>query len=341
MTIGEFRGKLAWGIVMELSRQVKIDLGIIEETTAKSDQNKEMIVEDEEPEEPPQQQQRQVPRPMQKQPKQEVEDLITEVHLGIFKNVTSQTNIQEFEDRIKQILESARGKTESEAKKRNIYITSDIIDQEVSRKLNEYGTSDYLKENLQKLYGWNTDDFKENIVGPDLYKERLAENIKKNSSDFIEAKKQAEAAATDLKNGMSFSEVVKKYSQGDSAKNEGELGWFNAEQILPELIMPVFNLGKNQMSDVIESSVGFHIVKLEDKKIEDNVQMVKVSQIFLRTQSFSDWLNEVEKDYKIIIPMKEFKWNSEDRTVEFRDKEMKDYEQELLKNPVNDPSILF
>jgi DNA-directed RNA polymerase II subunit RPB1 len=49
--------------------------------------------------------------------KEEVQNLLTEVHLGIFKNVTSQSNIQEFEIRVKQILEEARGKTESEAKK--------------------------------------------------------------------------------------------------------------------------------------------------------------------------------------------------------------------------------
>ncbi|HRY82103.1 MAG TPA: peptidylprolyl isomerase [Candidatus Moranbacteria bacterium] len=230
---------------------------------------------------------------------------------------------------------------ETEAKKRGIKITEELIDQEVDRKLKEYGTGEYLKDNLEKLYGWSIDDFKKNIVKPDLYQEKLFADIKKTDSSFAEAKKKIEEAQSDLKKGVIFSEVAKKYSKGESAKNGGALGWFSSEQMLPEVAEVIFSLEKNKQSEIIESPIGFHIVKLEDKKVQNGENMAKISQIFIPTETLNDWLSGVKKNYKMFVPIRRFFWNNETRQVEFRDKTLKDYEADLLKNPINDPSIIF
>lgn len=228
-----------------------------------------------------------------------------------------------------------------EAEKRGIEITADIIDQEVDRKLKEYGTGDYLRENLKKLYGWDLEDFKKNIVKPDLYREELAKNIIENDSTYVESGEKIKKALEELENGVAFSEVAIKYSDGESAKKGGELGWFSADQMLPEVAVKVFNLEKNEQSEIIQSSIGYHIVKVEDKKQENETDMLKISQIFVPTKSFPVWLLEAGKLHTIFIFSHNLVWNNESGQIEFKNEEMKNYEENLLKNPTNDPSLMF
>jgi len=230
---------------------------------------------------------------------------------------------------------------QKEAQKRGIVLTPEMIDQEVDRMLKEYGTGDILKNNLEKLYGWNIEDFKENIVKSDLYTEKLIGYMQENDPSFTVAKDKITKAQADLEDGMIFSDAVKKYSEGESAKDSGELGWFSADQMLPEVAVAVFPLSAGQQSEIIQSSIGYHIVKVGDKKTENDVAMVKVSQIFVRTQPFSDWLKAAEKKHRITVFLREFRWNDETQMVEFRSGDMRDYEKNMENSPSSDPSIIF
>lgn len=230
---------------------------------------------------------------------------------------------------------------ESEAKKRGIKLTSDIISQAVDRKLKEYGSEDSLLNDLEKLYGWNIEDFKENIVKPDMYKEKLFEFIKKSDPSYAEAEKKINQAKNDLTGGKSFEETARKYSEGQSAAAGGSLGWFSMDQMLSEVALAVVNLKKNQTSEIIESPIGYHIVKVTNTKTENEMPMFEISQIFIKTKSFSDWLLEMEKNRKIFIPLREFKWNGDFGQVEFNDNTMNEFEKNILKNSYNDPSVLF
>jgi len=230
---------------------------------------------------------------------------------------------------------------EAQAKNRGIKITKEIVDQEVDRKLKEYGTGDYLKENLEKLYGWDLDDFKENIVKPDLYREKLFAELRKTDSSYKEAQQKINQAKSELDGGLDFSAVAKKYSQGDSAQNGGALGWFSASQMLPEIAQVIFNFEKGQQSDVIESSIGYHIIKVEDVKIQNEERLFNVRQIFIPTKNFSQWLEDFEKEYNIFILMRRFTWDEQTNQVKFRSQSLNEYEQDLMENPVNDPTVLF
>lgn len=230
---------------------------------------------------------------------------------------------------------------EKEAKSKGIIITAEMVDQEVSRKLQEYGSENYLKDNLAKLYGWNLEDFKENIVKPDLYKEKLEEKIRQEDPSFAKAKAKIGKASEELKKGKDFSEVVKSYSEGESVQNEGELGWFSADQMLSEISQIVFKLNKGQTSEIIESPIGYHIIRVEDKKTQNNVDMVRVSQIIVRTKTFGQWLGEAEENISINIWIKGLRWNKENSRAEFKDGELRDFENNLDKNSPNDISVMF
>lgn len=224
---------------------------------------------------------------------------------------------------------------------RGIKITDDMVAQEVSRKLQEYGSGDYLKNTMLTLYGWQISDFEKNIVKPDLYKEKLKESVVQSDESFVKARENMKKAQDEIKNGKSFEETAKKYSIGESGKNGGELGWFSYDQIIPEVGSAAYIMKKGDTSDIIESSLGYHIINIEDKKTEENKEQVRIKQIFIKTTDFGDWLNTQMKSFKVFIPIKGFIWNKEQSGVDFTKDDMKAFEQKEFSSPSGDASVLF
>jgi peptidyl-prolyl cis-trans isomerase D len=82
-----------------------------------------------------------------------------------------------------------------------------------------------------------------------------------------EARKKAEDVLKQLKAGGNFSELAKKYSEDPgSGKNGGSLGWIGRGRTVPEFEQTAFSLGKGATSGLVQSSYGFHIIRLDDKQ---------------------------------------------------------------------------
>ncbi|MEK7598601.1 MAG: peptidylprolyl isomerase [Patescibacteria group bacterium] len=227
------------------------------------------------------------------------------------------------------------------AREKGIKISSDIVTQEVTRKIDESGSRDSVTENLKRLYGWDIKDFEEKMVKPDMYKQALEKSVKESDENMVADNDKITEALNALKNKEDFSETAKKYSEGDSAKNGGDLGWLTAEQMIPEIAVASFLLDKGARSDIIESPIGFHIIKVEDKKTEEGMDKFKIRQILVRSKTFADWLLGQEKSFNIYIPLDDFRWDKESQSVQFTDREMIDFENNLEINSPDDISVLF
>ena len=82
-----------------------------------------------------------------------------------------------------------------------------------------------------------------------------------------QAKAKADALLKDLKAGKDFAAAAKENSQDPgSAPNGGDLGYFEQGQMVPPFEQAAFALKPGEMSEVVETQFGYHIIKVADKQ---------------------------------------------------------------------------
>jgi peptidyl-prolyl cis-trans isomerase C len=79
---------------------------------------------------------------------------------------------------------------------------------------------------------------------------------------------EAKDIEAQLKNGADFAALAKQKSKDPGAAEGGDLGYFTKEQMVPEFAEAAFKLDKGQISDPVKTQFGWHIIKIEDKRIK-------------------------------------------------------------------------
>lgn len=84
-------------------------------------------------------------------------------------------------------------------------------------------------------------------------------------ADIEKIRAEAEKVLAEAKQGKDFTELAKKYSQDPSvAENGGDLGYFTRGKMVPAFADAAFSLKTGEISDLVRSPFGFHIIKIED-----------------------------------------------------------------------------
>ncbi len=90
---------------------------------------------------------------------------------------------------------------------------------------------------------------------------------------LVESVEEAEEILKQLNNGADFIELAKEKSTCPSASQGGDLGYFTKGQMVAEFEDSAFALGVGEISPVVETQFGYHIIKLLDKKPETAISL--------------------------------------------------------------------
>ena len=158
-------------------------------------------------------------------------------------------------------------------------------------------------EEMKKYYEENKDDFYTDTVTASHI---LLKTIDDNGNELSdkkkkEAKKKAEEALKKVKSGEDFAQVAKEYSEDSTASNGGELGTFGKGQMVSEFENAAFSMKPGEISDIIKTQYGYHIIKVtervdEQKSYDDVKDEIKST---LASQEYSKYIEKIEKNTKI------------------------------------------
>ena len=85
--------------------------------------------------------------------------------------------------------------------------------------------------------------------------------------DTAAALAKVDSILTKLKNGADFAELAKEYSQDPGSKDKGgDLGFFGRRQMVKEFDETAFNLKVGEVSGVVKTRFGYHLIKVTDQK---------------------------------------------------------------------------
>ncbi|MBN1391785.1 MAG: peptidylprolyl isomerase [Sedimentisphaerales bacterium] len=130
------------------------------------------------------------------------------------------------------------------------------------------------------------------------------------NTDPNKAKAAAKAKAEDLlkqiKDGADFAELAKASSDCPSAKEGGDLGLFGRGQMVPAFEEAAFALKPGQVSDIVETQFGYHIIKVTDRKNETFEEAKDEVMQILKQPKQADfaegYINSLKADAKIVYP---------------------------------------
>src|SRR5699024_10157377 len=120
---------------------------------------------------------------------------------------------------------------------------------------------------------------------------------------LVESEEEGQEALNMIEKGEDFGEVAIKASKDSvSSINGGDIGYLSEEDMLKEIKKAVLNLEVGQMSGLIKTELGYHIIYLEDKKDSlDELKNTIAKEI--KEEEYNEFVKEMIKDSNIKIYM--------------------------------------
>lgn len=147
---------------------------------------------------------------------------------------------------------------------------------------------------------------------------------------LIKDKETAEKVKKELDNGGDFAKLAKKYSEDDGTKEKGgELGYFSTGKMDKAFEDAAYKLKKGEVSGLVQSSYGYHIIEVQDKRDKKDYPSYDELKDSIRRELALDKVDQVKGQEKVEKLIKDAK-------IKVKDKQFKDLFKDGL-NPAGTP----
>jgi peptidyl-prolyl cis-trans isomerase D len=138
------------------------------------------------------------------------------------------------------------------------------------------------EEDLQQYYEENKEDYKKDPARKLKY---VAVNLEPSEVDKKIVKTKVDSIYNLAISGKNFAELAIQYSQGPSAPQGGDLGYFTRGKMVPTFEEAAFQLKKGDISDPVKTQFGWHIIKLIDKRTKNGAEEIQASHILIEEKA--------------------------------------------------------
>lgn len=189
-----------------------------------------------------------------------------------------------------------------------------LIEREVKEKVTAP-----TDEEIKKYY----DDHKDEMKQTEQVKARhilIRLDEKADMKAQSAALKRIQEVQEKIRKGEDFAALAKEYSDDPGSKsNGGDLGYFSKETMVPEFSKAAFSMKVGDVSDVVKTSFGYHLIKVEDIKpakdlgLEDEVPVSEDKKIKVKDylqnvvyqekveKKFEGWMKDLKAKAKIEV----------------------------------------
>jgi parvulin-like peptidyl-prolyl isomerase len=176
-----------------------------------------------------------------------------------------------------------------EAKRQHFKVSRAELDKQYNKIVKQFPDKDAFRQQLKQM-GLSERKFRALLEEDQVYT-KFGEKVRKvkvSAKDIADAYTQvrarhilikaeagkekaaeadAKAVLAKVKAGEDFAALAKKYSQDPGTKDKGgDLGFFGQGQMVPEFEKAAFALKKNEVSNLVKSDYGYHIIQVVDRK---------------------------------------------------------------------------
>ena len=171
---------------------------------------------------------------------------------------------------------------------RNHILTQKVISQEVGSHVS-IGESD-----AQKYY----DEHKAEFVRPEqvALREIIVSTEGKKEAELPDLKKKAETALKRVKDGEDFAGIAKRLSDGSTKEQGGYIGAFKRGELAKQLEDVVFNMKRNELTDVLETKQGFLVMQVIEHYDEGEQSFDKVKNEIM-DRLYNEKLEPAAREY--------------------------------------------
>lgn len=190
----------------------------------------------------------------------------------------------------------------------------DIVEKEYL--INRYLESLYAErihvtaEDIQAHYEQNENDFK------------VAEDQVAVQHLLVDKRETAQLALQEIRAGKSFEKVIEEKTSGVDNRSGGDLGFVQRGELIPELERQAFSLPVGQISPVIKSAFGYHLIKVVKKYEKGNPrdlsdvsdEITRRLRVKKQWDVYHDLLYQLQNSMKVTMPKSEA-WSTDQDTT--------------------------